>query len=58
VPGRQTAAACQLAAAAVRNDIDEAVIVHTFTAWRIEQMQLRPLLGIPVVVICLIDHLY
>jgi len=22
-----------------RNDIDEAVIVHTFTAWRIEQMQ-------------------
>lgn len=38
-PGGRLLLRASLRAAGVRNDIDEAVIGHTFTGWRIEQMQ-------------------
>ena len=37
-PGGKLLLRASLRAAGVRNDIDEAVISHTFTGWRIEQM--------------------
>jgi SAM-dependent methyltransferase len=38
-PGGKLLLRASLRAAGVRNDIDEAVLGHTFTGWRIEQMQ-------------------
>lgn len=38
-PGGKLLLRASLRAAGVRNDIDEAVLSHTFTGWRIEQMQ-------------------